>query len=776
MPAIFRHIRTRMLVSSLLLLSLVLGVVLYAVYRAGLADAEARAEVRLNLAGAAFAQFMAQRATFLQQGVEALAADPAFAQDLQKADLAALESALGSHAGRFRADMAMLVSLDGRFLVNTRFPDVFGQPFPNMRMLRLAEQKGGAAGYVRMHDQAYQVVLAPASSPQQVAWVALGFPVSDTTATNLQALTGTGVDIFNVGDEGVRVLASSFAGEMRMSMMNWLSGIKGMDTALQRARIGGQPFWVHFMRLDTAAPDYAAALTLPMETTPAPYVRLRETLLAVCAVALLAFLLGTSLLAKRLTRPILDLVEGVRRVGHGRYATRVTVQTRDELGALAEGFNRMVGEIASREQQITSLAYHDALTGMPNRASFVKSINADLAVGKLGRGVVLVASLARLHNTSLHFGFAVADGLVKAAAQRIQGREDWRVASLGGHSFALFCPLASGQERDVWEGRLRAVLEAPLEWQGQFYDLGIHVGSALCPEDGREAETLLRRAGLAMQHGLPTVGAHVPWQPQFDVGGVQRLALLNDLREGIEAGQLLACYQPKARLGDGRVVACEMLLRWRHAEQGLLLPHDFIPAAEHAMLLRPLTQWVIDTAAAQAASWRAAGREMVVGINLSARNLADQAVVEQIANALARHDLPPEVLSAEITEGALMDDPETALAVVNAIAALGVKLCLDDFGTGYSSLVRLAHMPVSELKIDRSIVQRMLDSSREATVVKSSIDLAHALGMTVSAEGVETPEHWQRLLSYGCDLAQGHYLSRPIEAAAFDAWLAEREA
>jgi EAL domain-containing protein (putative c-di-GMP-specific phosphodiesterase class I) len=267
----------------------------------------------------------------------------------------------------------------------------------------------------------------------------------------------------------------------------------------------------------------------------------------------------------------------------------------------------------------------------------------------------------------------------------------------------------------------------------------------------------------------------VAWQPEFDAGGARRLALLNDLRGGIEAGQLLACFQPKARLADGRIIACEMLIRWRHPEQGMVFPDDFIPAAEQSNLIRPLTRWVIDTAAAQAGIWRDAGREIAVGVNLSARNLADHEVVEQIANALARHQLPPSALIAEITESALMDDPETALGVVNAIAALGVKLSIDDFGAGYSSLSQLSRLPVKELKIDKAFVLRMLESEQEAAIVKSTIDLAHTLGLHVVAEGVETEAHWQRLVAYGCDVAQGYYLSKPIEVAAFDAWLAERE-
>lgn len=773
----FRHIRTRMMVVFLLLLAVVLGTVLYAVYRAGLANAQAQVEAEFNMAGKTFAQLMARRAAFLQQGAEVMAGNAAFRQALQDADLAAVESALASQARRVKADVALLVSLDGRLLVNTRFPKTFGDPFPCPRMIQVAEKQGGASGYVRMEGQAYQVVLAPVLAPRRVAWLALGFPVNDGTAREFQALTGAAVNFMSVGDEGAHVLASSLEGTMRQDATAWLSNFQGDDYSMRRVRVGDGEYWAHFEKLESAsALDYVAVLTLSLDEALVPYKRLRGNLLLIFALALAAFLYGASFLARRLTLPIQDLVSALRRVGKGHYDTRVTLRNKDELGLLAEGFNRMAGEIAARERQITYLAYHDTLTGLPNRACFVARINEGLTGGKRKPGVMLVACLARLRVISVSLGYSVADGLVQAVAQRIQGREDWQVASLGGEKFAFFCPLKDGLERDDWEVRVRAVLDVPVEWQGQLYDLGLHLGSALSPGDGIDAELLLRRAEQAMRHGIRSVGAHIPWQPEFEAGGTRRLALLNDLRGGIEAGQLLACYQPKARLSDGRIVACELLIRWHHPVHGQVFPDEFIPAAEQSALIRPLTRWVIDAAAAQAAIWREAGREMAVSVNLSARNLADHEVVEQIANALARHGLPPAALVAEITESALMDDPETAIGVVNAIAALGVRLSIDDFGAGYSSLAQLSRLPVHELKIDKAFVLRMLDAGQDAAIVKSTIDLAHTLGLTVVAEGVESAEQWQRLVAYGCDVAQGYYLSRPEEAAAFDAWLAEREA
>lgn len=769
----FRHIRTRVMVVLLLLLAVVLGAVLFAAYRASLVNARSQAEAQFDTAGRVFTRLQAQRAVLLRQGAEMLAGDAVFRQALRDADPDAMGAALSAQARRLGTDMAMLISVDGRVLVNTRLPGAFGSPFPCPRMIQVAEEKGGSLGYARIGDLAYQLVLVPVMVPKRVAWLALGFPVSDGTAREFRDLTGVALHFLSVGDAGAHVLASSLEGPLRQEAVAWLTGFRGDDYRMRLVRLGGAEYWAGFVKQESAsAVDYVAALTLPAGEALVSYKRLRGDLLLISALALLAFLYGASFLAKRLTLPLQDLAAALRRVGRGHYDTRVTLKNRDELGALADGLNRMAGELSARERQIAYLAYHDALTGLPNRASFVTHVNE----GKRRPGVMLVACLARLREVGVSLGQGVADGLVQAVAQRIQGRDDWQVASLGDERFAFFCPLAGGLTRDDWEVRVRAVLDVPVEWQGQRYDLGLHLGSALCPEDGTDAETLLRRAEQAMRHGIRAAGTHVAWRPEFESDGVHRLALLNDLRDGIEAGQLLACYQPKARLSDGRVTACELLVRWRRPAHGQVFPDAFIPAVAQSTLIRPLTGWVIDTAAAQAAQWRAAGREMAVSVNLSARNLEDHEVVEQIANALARHDLPPSALAVEITEGALMDDPETAAGVVNAIAALGVKLSIDDFGAGYSSLAQLARLPVHELKIDRAFVARMLDLGQDAAIVKSTIDLAHTLGLVVVAEGVESAEQWQRLVAYGCDEAQGYYLTRPLEAADLEAWLVEQEA
>ena len=773
----FKHIRARIVSVFLLLLSAVLAAVLYAVYAASLENAKARVAESFRIAGGSFAQHVSERSQSLSKAVRMLAGDAGLKSALIGADLPTAESALANHAERFGADVAMLVSRSGDQLINTLMPDSFGARFPCPALLKSAEARGGSSGYVEIQAHTYQMVLTPvaAADGEPVAWLALGFRLSDQDARSLQVLDGVGVNLLSVGEAGARLVASSQQGPGRGLVEKWVAGLADIDDQVRIVPLGGREYWVNFVKLDSASANvYAVALTLSVDEAMAPYQSLSGTLVVISLFALLVFLYGAHVISGRLTRPIHALVAGVRALAQGDYSARVASAEQDELGTLARGFNQMAGEIQERQAQIEFLAYHDLLTGMTNRTRFVSDVEK-IRLQPDTRGLLIVASLARLEAINFSLGYQVGDALLQALAQRIQGRSDWIAARLAGDRFAFFCALTEAAGVDEWEVHVRSVLEVPVDLADQRYDLGVHLGSARYPEDGDTAEMLLRRAELAMGRGMGTVGAHVAYQPEFDAGGVRRLALLNDLRAAIDGRQLVACYQPKARIPDGRVVACELLIRWRHPVHGLVFPDDFIPAAEQSTLIQPLTRWVIDSAAAQAAAWRAQGRDIAVGVNLSARNLVDHEVVEVLAGALARHGLPPHSLIAEITESALMDDPDTAVAVVNAIAALGVKLSIDDFGTGYSSLSQLSRLPVNELKIDKAFVFRMLESPPEAAIVHSTIELAHTLGMTVVAEGVETPEHWARLAEYRCDVAQGYLLSRPLEIAAFDAWLGARE-
>jgi EAL domain-containing protein (putative c-di-GMP-specific phosphodiesterase class I) len=289
-----------------------------------------------------------------------------------------------------------------------------------------------------------------------------------------------------------------------------------------------------------------------------------------------------------------------------------------------------------------------------------------------------------------------------------------------------------------------------------------------------DAETLLRRADVAMYVAKENGGGYEVYQDSFDRNNPQRLTLIGQVRPALETGEFVMFYQPKVRLVDGRVAGAEALIRWEHPTLGLVPPDEFIPLVEKTVLLRPLTQYVAESVLKQWREWANMGIRIPVAINVSPRSLLDQDFPDQIQALLREHDVPPAFLRIELTEGFLMGDSGRSIAVLDALSNVGVGLSIDDFGTGYSSLSYLKRLPIEEIKIDRSFVMQMHVDANDFMIVRATVDLGRNLGLRVVAEGVEDLATFDRLADFGCDEAQGYYISRPISAVEFTRWMSVR--
>jgi EAL domain-containing protein (putative c-di-GMP-specific phosphodiesterase class I) len=265
------------------------------------------------------------------------------------------------------------------------------------------------------------------------------------------------------------------------------------------------------------------------------------------------------------------------------------------------------------------------------------------------------------------------------------------------------------------------------------------------------------------------------YDPSVDGHSATKLAMIGDLRRGLQRGELVLYYQPKVNIGTGDLVGAEALVRWQHPEHGLVLPDDFIPLAERTGLINPLTRHILDTALAQARVWIDAGRPLAIAVNLSARNLHNERFAAQVDELLAVHEVPAHLLELEVTESAIMIDPLRATQMLEKLSALGIRLSLDDFGAGYTSLSQLKALPISEIKIDRSFAARIETDERDMAIMRSTIELGHNLGCSVVAEGLETAEALERVTALGCDTGQGFHIARPLDAEAITEWLAARQ-
>ena len=441
---------------------------------------------------------------------------------------------------------------------------------------------------------------------------------------------------------------------------------------------------------------------------------------------------------------------------------------------------RMVKQ-ASRRLEATArrndyLARHDILTALPNRAFLLEQLEAALDRRADGAAdqpavAVLLVDLDRFKDINDTLGHETGDELLQQVGRRIGEQLVARglgssglVARLGGDEFAVLLRDVGDTAPEVAAGLVDA-LHHPFEVGGIELAVEASIGLAWAPEHGDEAGALLRHADLAMYDAKEQRGTYAVYDSSSDVSSLGRITLLNELRQALDEDQLVLHYQPKEELSDGSVRSVEALVRWQHPERGLVPPSDFLPLVERTGLVSALTTRVLDEAVRQLRGWADEGRDLAVSVNLSARNLVDHGLPDLVAGRLAAHGVDPRRLEVEVTETNAMTDPARAAEVLRRLAALGVSVSVDDYGTGYSSLSYLRSLPVDTLKIDRSFVTPMLADEGSAVIVRSTIELAHNLGLRVVAEGVEDEATREALAMLGCHQAQGYYLSRPVPAA-----------
>ncbi len=419
---------------------------------------------------------------------------------------------------------------------------------------------------------------------------------------------------------------------------------------------------------------------------------------------------------------------------------------------------------------------HDELTDLPNRKMLRRHGEQALVdAARGGRSVgLLLLDLDRFKEVNDTLGHLTGDQLLRVVATRLVCAVDSEVtvARLGGDEFAVLLPNATDlAEATELAHRLADTFADPFPLHGITLDLEASVGVALYPDHAEEFDQLLQRADVAMYLAKKSRSVVASYEAGRDLNTPDRLALLGDLRRALEAGEVQLHYQPKVSFATGQVVGFEGLVRWKHETRGAVSPEQFVELAEQTGLMPKLTEYVVDQALAQAARWWRSGLAVPVAVNVSMRDIHWPGFVPAIQQGLLKYGVPPAALQLEITERVLLEDPQRAAATLGGLEALGVRLSLDDFGTGYSSLVLLRKIPVNEIKIDKSFVARLAHDPEDLAIVRSTVDLAHSLGLHVVAEGVEDDVTWDRLAALGCDAAQGWLLAKALPAQEATNWL-----
>jgi len=475
-------------------------------------------------------------------------------------------------------------------------------------------------------------------------------------------------------------------------------------------------------------------------------------------------------------RPLVLLEQGIARLARGERNVRIPVAKHTELSTLADAFNTMAQNLDAQTSRLEYQALHDSLTGLPNRQYLFNQLELlqEPSDDKIGGFSLLLLDLDRFKEVNDSLGHKYGDILLKQLRPRLleaMPKEDL-LARLGGDEFAIL--ITSPRPVDEVIGfvrRIRKVIQEPFEIEGIRIQVDVSVGIAQFPEHGKDGSTLLRHADIAMYQAKNHGQGWALYDHEQDINSPKRLALMSGLRNAITQNELVLFYQPKISIADKSIRCMEALIRWQHPDLGLLPPEQFIPIGELGKLINPLTIWVLDKAISDCKHWHNLGYPVMIAVNVSSLNIQDFELVNKIKAVLGKHDFEAKYLQLEITESVIMSDAVRAQKAVEALAELGVSVAIDDFGTGYSSLAYIKQLPVNELKIDKSFVIDMHNNENDAVIVRSTIDLAHNLGLKVTAEGVEIAAVYESLRLLKCDFVQGFLLCPPIAIEETMHWL-----
>ena len=769
-----RHLHRRIVVVFLGLLLLVQAASFWTLRRG--IEANGRQEVTASMRAGELLlrRMLAQNAERLRSTATLLAADYGFRAAVAVGDAATLTDALANQAERIDASIAVFIDAGGRPVASTVADPrgVLDRLAADARAEPLAR---GDSGLQVQGGRPFQVVTVPVKAPALIGRVVMGFPLGAALMRDFHDISSQQV-VFLLRAPGAPWQALRNADDPPLP--------EGLPSALQAdisttsAEIGGESTELHLVPLArNDEREIAVLLMRSIDEAVAPYRKLQWTLLAITLAGVLVFGIGGFVTARRITRPIDALAASAERLAAGDYAVPVADGGDDEVGDLSRTFETMRVGIRQRDAEIRRLAYWDSLTGLPNREQFRELVRERLAAARRGAEPcsVLMLDIDRFKHVNDVLGHAIGDRLLALIGGRLlEGvRAKDTVARFGGDKFAICLPATAMAAASELAQRLRTLLEQPLTIDEHTIDVSAGVGMASFPLHAGDADALLARAEVAMYAAKVQQSGVMVYDPVLDSASDASVSLLSELRVAVDEGQLRLYLQPKFTLDSGAACGAEALVRWQHPQRGLVGPGQFIPFAERTGFIRELTTWMIDKSAERCSELRDHGFDLKVAVNLSTKDLMDLRLPERLERTLARTHLEPASLSLEITESAIMDDPQRALGTLRRLDAMGVTLSIDDFGTGYSSLAYLKSLPLHELKIDQSFVKGMEQDRADLKIVRSTIDLAHNLGYRVVAEGVETAQTWAILRAMKCDMAQGYFMAKPMPEGDMQAWLGQ---
>lgn len=748
----FRRLRLKLTVlyAGLFCTALILiGATAYAV----VTDTTRRlAEDQLRVTATMYERAGALRSGQLREGARALSLDPAFAGALASRDGREIGMALSTLRGRLRADRAFVITAEG--LVIDEGGAGASSVAPGLQAVLARDE--APIGVFSTDGAIERAVITPIGG---AGWVVLTDVLDAGAMEWLEAQAPAALD--------VAVVTRSSSGAWGAAE---LPAEDELTALVERARAAERPYAV--AEIDGERVMGAVSELRSLDGTPSvllmryqlsgalsPYRTLFSTLIMIGVAGLALLVVGTWLLAQSITQPLSTLEAAARSLREGVYEP-VVVRTKDEIARVAASFNAMIEAIRERERRITQLAFHDAETRLPNRLALERKLAAAQRQDHLFLAAIGVDRFADVRSA---IGYTHAGALIRHLGARLARlAPNGPMARLSSDVLAIGFQAANEDDARRRADALVAHLEQPLKLDGHVVDVNVSIGIAQPRDKDETPAAMIQRASIALEQ-TRTARAKAQFFDKAAYGDPARnLSLMGEMRQALENGEMGLVHQPKYNFRTGRIDSAETLVRWKHPTRGFISPDVFVPMAEETGHVRALTDWVMARALIERAQLAQAGWPLDLSVNISGRLLSDPDFAEAALEAARDTEQP---LNFEITETAVIDNPKLALENIKRFAAARIRIAIDDYGSGLSSLAYLKQMPAHELKIDKMFVQNITADPRDALLVRSTIDLAHGLGLEVTAEGVETPAAFALLASMGCDLAQGYLVSRPATVA-----------
>jgi diguanylate cyclase (GGDEF)-like protein len=729
-------------------------------------DEQARAVEQLRLGERVAEEILERRTSLILSRLDVVVRDFGFRSAMASRDRATADSALENQSRRVGAQFAMILNSENQILATALSPpENLRQRAETLNLLAEAQVKGFASQVTVINGRAIELVTLPVEAPGLRAQLIAGFALGEEVAEIIERLSGTEV-LYRArlaGADDFQFLTDDPA--ITDGRLRELAGVSAENQ--MGARFVSSPHF--FTRILMLSDDPQTRLQLLLminrdATLAAYYQRAIEILLLISGVLILAAL-SALIVARSLGKPVLALAEYAKAIGDGASPEPPRIRAGGELAELRQELGDMLGKLKDREAQIRYAASHDEITGLPNTHAFLNSVREGFDEQQSFR--LFGLRINELSNINDTLGLAFGDKVLQAVADRLRHELPDRaeLARTGGGEFLVLADACTGEALDALAYRLLDSVQAPLMIDNTPFSLRCTMISLQLPEDAQDTDQVRRRLNLTFELAQSTRQRVTHYQPGRDEDHLRELQIISDLTSAISDMGLHMNYQPKLAMADGSLQQVEALVRWIHPELGFISPEEFIFLAEQSGQITDLTRHILRRVAQDASHWHASGLDIGVAINLSTMDLIRPELIDEVADAFSDWKLPMSAITLEVTESALMDDPETALETLRRLRQLGVTLSVDDFGTGYSSLSQLRKLPVQELKIDKSFVLKLDSEPQDQLIVRSTIDMAHGLGLKIVAEGIENNQAWHILKGWGCETGQGFYISRPVGAS-----------